>query len=488
MAVGRHLNLDRRAFCLTSLGGLVATVVPLEPSAASAAADTFTILEARAGGLRLLPLAETAIWGYGGQVPGPLLRVRKGEEVKVRLVNKLAQPTSITWHGVRNINAMDGVAGLTQKPVMPGETFDYRFTPPDAGLFWYHPRVWPMGAEQKDRGLYGVLIVDEAEPPKADADLLVVLDDWSLDAKAQVRGEDLAQASAGGTRGALMTVNGTPAPATASFQPGARVRMRLLNACSARICVVSLSNAKPMVIAIDGQPSELFAPMRGTVPIGPGSRFEVIVDLPAEAGADASLVLLGDGEPDKPLLILKTVGGALAAHPAVTKLASNPLLPTRIHLERSLRKEIVIGGGKDETASAKGAVPAVARTKAFEMQPIGGADRNGAPPPALWSLNGVSSDGFSGKPLFSQKRGGAVTLTFVNKTSFLQQIHIHGHVWRLLHDLDDGWDPYWRDSVLLAPGKTKHVAFIADNPGKWAIGSSILDRQETGLAAWFEVS
>ena len=94
----------------------------------------------------------------------------------------------------------------------------------------------------------------------------------------------------------------------------------------------------------------------------------------------------------------------------------------------------------------------------------------------------------SGKPLFAVRRGTTVTLTFVNTTTVPQQMHIHGHVWRLLHDLDDGWDPYWRDSVLLAPGKTKHVAFIADNPGKWALASSMLDRQGHGLASWFHVT
>ena len=106
----------------------------------------------------------------------------------------------------------------------------------------------------------------------------------------------------------------------------------------------------------------------------------------------------------------------------------------------------------------------------------------------LWTINGVSSDGFSGKPLFTVKRGAAVSLALVNKSAFPQQIHVHGHVVRLLHDLDDGWEPYWRDAVLVAEGRTKHIAFIADNPGRWALESLVLERQVTGLAAWFEVT
>jgi FtsP/CotA-like multicopper oxidase with cupredoxin domain len=371
---------------------------------------------------------------------------------------------------------MDGVGGLTQKPVLPGETFEYRFVPPDAGLYWYHPHVWPDGAAQKDRGLYGVLIVDEVEPPTVDADRLIVLDDWTLDARAQVR----VDSPDDGRPGALVTVNGKLVPALETVVPGARVRFRLLNACSARICVIGFVNLKPMVVAIDGQPSELFAPMRGMVPIGPGSRFEIIADLPAESGATASLVLHGDGEPDIPLMSLATRGKPVPARPATAKLPPNPLLPTQIHLERSLRKDFVIGGAAP--ASGHGSRPVVPAPGAKSA-----ADAPAVARPWSWTVNGVASDGLSGKPLFTQKRGGAVTLSIVNKTAVVQQIHVHGHVWRLLHDLDDGWDPYWRDSVLLAPGKTKHVAFIADNPGKWAIVSSILDRQETGLAAWFEV-
>ena len=84
-------------------------------------------------------------------------------------------------------------------------------------------------------------------------------------------------------------------------------------------------------------------------------------------------------------------------------------------------------------------------------------------------------------------RNTPVTLTLRNRSDVVQPMHVHGHCWRLLHDLDDGWDPYWRDSVLLAPGRTKHVAFIADNPGRWALVSGDLRRQDAGLSTWFEV-
>jgi FtsP/CotA-like multicopper oxidase with cupredoxin domain len=85
------------------------------------------------------------------------------------------------------------------------------------------------------------------------------------------------------------------------------------------------------------------------------------------------------------------------------------------------------------------------------------------------------------------KRGQPVTLGFINKTQEPHTAHVHGHALRVLHLLDDGWEPYWRDSVIVPPGGTVRVAFLADNPGKWLIESTILDHAMSGLAAWFEV-
>jgi FtsP/CotA-like multicopper oxidase with cupredoxin domain len=108
--------------------------------------------------------------------------------------------------------------------------------------------------------------------------------------------------------------------------------------------------------------------------------------------------------------------------------------------------------------------------------------------PLCWTINGVASDRFTDKPLFSVRRGAPVTLAIINRSAVIQQIHLHGHSMRLLHDLDDGWEPYWRDTVLIAAGKTKHVAFIADNPGKWVIESFVADRAGAGLSTWFLVT
>ena len=131
---------------VTGAGLAVAcAVLPARARTETAAADEFTVLRARTGSAALRGEGQpsTSIWGYQGMVPGPTLRVKRGEEVRVRLVNELREPTIVHWHGVRLPNAMDGVPHLTQHPIEPGASFDYRFRAPDAGTFWYHTLSHP---------------------------------------------------------------------------------------------------------------------------------------------------------------------------------------------------------------------------------------------------------------------------------------------------------------------------------------------------------
>jgi len=174
------------------------------------------------------------VWAYNGTVPGPVLRVRLGEEIEVKLHNRLPQPTTIHWHGVRVPNAMDGVPGVTQEAVAPGASFTYRFTPKDAGTFWFHPHV--RTAEQVERGLYGVLIVDDAAPRPYSRDEVWVLDDWRLGPDGQidpnfVTRHDLAH---DGRWGQLVTVNGETSQELI-VRPGERIRLRLVNTSNGRV-------------------------------------------------------------------------------------------------------------------------------------------------------------------------------------------------------------------------------------------------------------
>jgi FtsP/CotA-like multicopper oxidase with cupredoxin domain len=97
---------------------------------------------------------ERAIRGFAfnGEVPGPTIEAEVGDTLVVRLTNRLPEPTTIHWHGLRIPAEMDGTE-LVQRPVEPGESFEYRFVVPDAATFWYHSHV--NETEQLGRGLYG---------------------------------------------------------------------------------------------------------------------------------------------------------------------------------------------------------------------------------------------------------------------------------------------------------------------------------------------
>jgi FtsP/CotA-like multicopper oxidase with cupredoxin domain len=455
------IDADRR---LALRAGVAATLWATFAGRASAqsatvAPDGFRMLEAGPAEAQLLeaPAPSVAALGYGAATPGPLLRLRKGEELKVRLSNKLAEPTSLCWPGLRLPNAMAGIGGLTQAPVPPGGSFDYRFTPSDSGFNLYRPHVGAATPGQIALGLYGPIVVEETVPPACDLEAIVALADWRIDARGALSNPAEAARGPGGV-GPIIAANNRATPLTLSAAPGARVRLRLVNAAAARIMTIRVEGAKPVIIALDGQPAEAFAPLRNAFPMTPGARFDMLFDMPRDA-APARFILVGGaaapipGEADRALIVFSAIGNPVAQRPPIAGLAANPLLPIEISLQRARRVDVTIAGG--------GAVP--------------------------FSINGKTAAGWPASPLFAVARGAPVTLGFVNNTAVAQVMRIHGHVMRLLHPMDDGWEPYWRDSVLIAPGKTSHVAFVADNPGHWPIESAIAGHMAAGVMTMFAV-
>src|SRR5690242_2238436 len=181
------MRLSRRALVLGAGAVGFATALPSRRSYAEPATKDYRIAAKSAtANLTGDGYPDTAVWAYDGTVPGPELRVRQGEPVRITVVNKLDEDTTVHWHGIRLPNAMDGVPGLTQKPIRPGESFVYQFTPPDAGTFWYHPHADTL--QQLGHGLAGPLIVEEREPIAVDRDLLWFIEDWRLDDGGRIAG------------------------------------------------------------------------------------------------------------------------------------------------------------------------------------------------------------------------------------------------------------------------------------------------------------
>jgi FtsP/CotA-like multicopper oxidase with cupredoxin domain len=444
-------------------GGLAAAAWGINGSAGAdaptAAADGFISFEAAPARLQLgpPPAEAAATYAYGGAIPGPLLVVRRGEELKLKFANKLAEPTTLSFPGLRAANAGAGVGGLTQERVKPGASAAIRLVAPDAGFNLYLPHAGASDAAQQGRGLLGPIIVEEAVKPDVDLDAAIVLSDWNVDANGQIKDDfsDPAIGQRGGRRGALVFANGAAAPFKLAARPGARIRLRLGNAATARLTTIAVEGAKPLIVAVDGQPSEPFEPLANQFPMGPGARFELMFDMPRDLGAGVRLALRGDaGETDRPFVAIAADGEPTAARAAPRRLAANPLLPAEIALESARRCDFTISGG--------GSAP--------------------------FAINGTTFADWSAKPSYLLPRGAPTVFALANKTAFVQALRLWGHVARLLHSMDDGWEPYWRDTILIQPGRTAHIAFVADNPGKWPLESAIPEHRAAGVGAWFQVS
>jgi FtsP/CotA-like multicopper oxidase with cupredoxin domain len=462
-------HLTRRG----ALAGLTATLLPLAAGAQTGPGGPErggpVTLRAAPARRKLLPdgTQEADLWLFDGPSPVPVLRVKHGEEFSARFVNDTPAPLTLHWHGLRGPNAMDGVAGLTQPPVAPGSSFEYRFKAPDPGLVLIRPMVPGSSGEAAGRGLAGLLIVEEREPPKVAADLALVLRDWRLEPSGALApfGAPM-EAAIAGRLGNRLSLDGEEPPRRIEAAPGSHIRLRLANAANARALRIRFDDLKVFVAAVDGQPTDRFEPLRASLPFPPGTRYDLLVELAPEAGKSGRITaLLGSGVPLAEITTIGSAAEAGAAPPA--NLKPNPLLPPEIKLQNALRKDLAISGGA---------------TRGPSGEPVFAGD-----PRAIWKINGAAG-GVAGPPLFTAKRGQPVVLALHNQTGFPQPIHLHGHVCRLLHALDDGWEPYWLDTIQVAEGRTTRIAFVADNPGKWVIGSSVLERFDTGLWGWFEVT
>ena len=480
--------LSRRRL-LAGLGASVTlTALPPLGLAQTGTGDGFRVLRAKAGTVPLRGPHErpTPIWGYDGISPGPLLRVKQGEELKIRLVNELKQPTVIHWHGLRIDNAMDGVPHLTQHPVAPGESFDYRFTPPDAGTFWYHTHF--LSSEQLERGLYGPLIVDEAMPVKVDRDLTLVLDDWRLTASGEIDPNfgNMHDAMMEGRLGQYATINSHDL-FDIKLRVNERVRLRLINAANARIFRLRITNHETRVMAVDGQPCPPEMIADGWLRLGPGARTDLFLDATLKPGATARIVVDNGrgGEFDIGTIAYDNAAPLREAPlPAPDALPANPL-PAELDLKAALTVDIPLDGGMGMMMGG-GMMGGMGRGMRGDMGP-GRFDGFGlAPRERLWALASIASSGHDGPPLFSVERGRTVLLNFVNRSLMPHAMHVHGHHFRQISGSD--LKPCWLDTVIVDPERSEHVAFVADNPGKWMVHCHMIEHLATGMAAWFEVT
>ena len=413
-------------------------------------------------------------WAFSDQIPGPLVRVNRGEVVKLLLKNELPESTAIHWHGIALRNDMDGVPGLTQRAVQFGESFLYEFAVPDAGTYFFHPHV----GTQLDRGLYAPMIIDDPnERGDYDKEWIVVLDDWldGVDGTPDDQLRVLQRGMHGAANGAhdmttMSTGNGSTSgtgltsallggdagdvrypyylfngrvssnPEITQARPGDRVRLRVINAASDTAFTVGLQGHRLTVTHNDG----LAVKPRGadSVLVGMGERFDATVTV--GTGSFAFIAEAEGKSPGSAHGVLRSLPSA--ASPRVERIRRGELLEL-VSLEAPQREQstrvdrtldVVLGGSMSDYR---------------------------------WTMNGKTFADSEPLPVYQGER---VRLRFENRSSMWHPVHLHGHTFTV----PAGGR---KDTVIVKPAEKIAVEFNAENPGQWMLHCHNVYHQEAGM-------
>ena len=432
---------DRPPPFLTSrrrlLGGLGASVLlPMIPPSARA--------QVRALPRLAVALRETPLDLRPGQPPTTALRfapevrawngaLQRGDTLNLDLTSPA--PVGLSWYGLDGVPQPPNAAPRLSVPLRAaGTCFVAARAASDA-----EPRLLPCGA----------LAVAEAKPPEVDRDDILLIEDWRLtaDGTALPPGQP-----AGDDANTLYTVTGRP-NWTVAARANERLRLRLVNGCHRAVVALRIADHDVRVIAIDGQPAEPFPARDGRLILSPGTRLDVLVDATRPPGS-VSQILLHDGTTPKPVATLRYSADAPvrdAALPLAGPLPDNGL-PAKMPFQNAQRFELAVG-----TSPAEGEWLASERA-------------------ALQAA-----------PAFRARRGRTVMLALTNRAPTPVTLRMQGHHFRLLDRLDDGWKPFWLDTLLFDVGQTHRIAFLAEHAGNWPLETIGIDWASPRLTRWYAV-
>jgi len=412
-------------------------------------------LEANVFNWEIAPGKTVEAWGFNGQVPGPALKANVGDTLVIRVTNSLTQPTTVHWHGLCLPASMDGT-DASQKPIAPGETFEYRFDVQQAGTFWYHSHT--NETFQMERGLYGPLVVNDDTDPVTDGDKIFMIDDMKLNANNEFTTPGWyvprVVETHDGRQGNTLLINGKENP-TIDIHAGQMERWRFINSSSARYFLLHLEGREFKIIATDGGLIE--HPRTVTeVLITPGERIDVVVG-PFNEGESF----------------------------LIESLAYNRT--TFLRPKRESFATVAVGERKESIAS----VPETLR----KIEPIAAP---GAPvtrkiklsvgPSLKRGMDFKVNDHVhvNDKPV----KVGELQIWEIENVSLMDHpFHLHGFFFQVLDE--NGKEPEyraWKDTYNIKPRTKVRIAWIPDNrPGTWMYHCHILEHHAAGMMANFDV-
>ncbi|MBO3759745.1 multicopper oxidase family protein [Ciceribacter sp. L1K22] len=394
----------------------------------------------------------------------PTLRIKRGEPFSARLVNRLDEPTTIHWHGLRIPNAVDGVPFLTQPYVYPGDSFDYTFSAPDAGTFWYHPHCNTL--TQMGRGLTGMLIVEDAADPVFDAEIALNLRDWRLGGDGQFIEQFKARdAAKSGTFGTVRTANWTIEPSY-DAPTGGLVRLRLVASDVTRLYNLRLEGADAVIVALDGQPLPSPAAL-GMATLSPGQRLDLVVRMPASEGSVAQLV---DVRPSTPKIVARfRATGASLTRTLEDVPPLSPNAPVEYDLGSATEIPLVLSATAEQAS-----VESICGTLGY----------------SFWAINKKPWPGDTDDPtapLAEMKLGRTYLINLENVTPHAHPIHLHGMNFVPVSSSKQVVTKLPSDTYLVLPDEKVQLALVADNPGDWVLHCHIIEHQKTGMTSYVRV-
>lgn len=441
---------------------------------------------------------STEAWAYNEAVPGPEIRARLGDQVKITFKNELDEPSTIHWHGIRVPAAMDGVPMVSQKPVPPGGAFTYEFTPPDAGTYFYHSHV--RIDEQVDRGLYGAFVVEPFENATM-RDGVFALDDWLLDAKGARLPTSASEPELAIDNALDVVSEAATAPSGAhaghmmadgSMMMGGMGGGGMMN----HMIPAEINGRFGNVMTVNGRANGSVAP----ITLAKGERF--LARFLNASSAMTHELKTSDG---RPLAIVAVDGIALAKPHVTDRLILPPAKRFDVVLEAADGKDWALEGGSGKRAiripinvSGESETSAMPPTGAVQAVP----DLSAAKPDATfkvatdsmmnatsWVVNGRPYDMEGENPVLATfARGTWVKMRFENASPMAHTMHVHGHFMRVMARNDRRVDANTsEDTIVLRPMETMDVVMLADNPGDWVMHCHNLEHEEHGLMANFKV-
>ena len=409
-----------------------------------------------------------------GTMPGPEIRVREGDMLRVLVENQLSDaPTSIHWHGVLVPAAMDGVPDISNVPIAPGQMYVYEYPILQSGTYWYHSHV----GFQEQVGCYGAFIIEPAhEPLRVDHDAAVVFSDWLHRSPAEVFAQLRAGTESSGATpmpmgaaqpvmkmggGAdladvkydafLLNGRGLDNPWTLAVRPGDRVRLRLINGAASTYFRLRLDGHQLQITHADGlavQPVSV-----DHLLMGMGETYDAVVRITA-AGSYTLHAVAQDGS-GQALGVLHTAGATAQPNRAM------PSFDGRALTYADLRAEA-------PTTLPDGPV------QTFRLPLQGDMARY------VWMIGGQVWP--QADPLRIH-RGDRVQIEMTNETMMWHPMHLHGHYFRLLQGAGERCP--LKHTVNVAPRETVRIEFSADNPGNWFFHCHNVYHLEAGMARMF---